>query len=572
MKIYENGDIETFGVEFIEAENLFVLATSTPGMVNELGVIAPTTSPGSRVSDFIPVKAGGYMTFQLYWDVMAMPTPQRVHYSIQAYDANRNHIVSITHRDMDLYGVEDIFSGVIPDTVSYIRVGMSHLDTGYSRIQILNGPTAKPYSLSAEDLKSQGLPFYFISETQIVVPKLVMYRPDEEMPPWVQDTPHPVSIYPEGLVIKGSLIQSSDMPITIDRAIVYLKDDYSVSNYNGALHLSTDGGSTFTKSLQLGEEIGTIKYVHVFGDGSLMFCSHTKAYHSPDFVSYSESTLLDMDDMPIELTGVDNLSAYNHDRNRQIVDGVEMLMWGNYTHTTATPIRVWYTKDKGRTLKVAYRFNLEESNSATHVHNVIFNPADNSFWIQTGDYFPPEAKPLSHFMQCFYDAINDTWVINTIGSSLPFKSTNMVFVDDYAYWTWDTSGGGVIRCKYDEIGDVTKHERLFQTTNDCLDLIMSDRGEFIVTQSFYGGNEDSRYVWYSPDRVNFYKVMTNPDAAWSVQTCYYGIRGPDNNGRVIAGVANSEVGGTIATWDLTPSVFLDELIREAGFPDAFKPL
>ncbi len=572
LKIYENGDIETFGVELVEADNLFVIADSTPGMINELGVLDDTPTLGSRVSDFIPVVAGEAVTFQLYWSEEAvMPTPRQVQYSVQAYDANFNHVVSITYRDLGWYASKDSFSGTIPANVSYLRIGFNHIDTGHGRIQVVRGLKEKPYTLSAKDLKVRGLPFYSISEQQLIVPKLVRYNPDTEMPPWVQNTPYPVSIFPEGLVIKGELIGLDEPPLTIDRTTVYLKDDYLVSLYNNALHLSTDGGETFIKSLPIGSEVGTIKYVHVFSDGSLMFCSHTKGYYSSDFETYSESTILETNGSILSLTGVDNFSAYNHDRNRQIVDGLEMLTWGNYTHTGAVPIRVWYTKDKGQTIKAMYRFNQPQTNAATHVHNVVFNPADNSFWIQTGDYFPPEVKPQSHFMKCMYNANNDTWAIDTIGSSLPFKSTNMVFVGDYAYWTWDTTGGGVVRCKYDEIADVSKHQQLFQTANDCLDLIVSDRGEFIVTQSYYGGSEDARYVWYSPDGVTFTKVFTHPDVPWSKQTCYYGIRGPNSDGKVMAGVANADF-GSVADWNLTPSVFLDELIREAGFPNAFKPL
>ncbi|WP_341323344.1 hypothetical protein NSQ62_07690 [Solibacillus sp. FSL H8-0523] len=373
--------------------------------------------------------------------------------------------------------------------------------------------------------------------------------------------------------IKGIITEEEvefNLPPLAIRTVVYMKDKWMVSNHDGSLHLSEDGGRTFTKTMPIGAEVGTLKQFHIFNDGTLLFCSNTKAYYSTDFLTYRESTLLDKNGSPVVMTGVDSFNAFNHDRSVQVVDGVEMLVWGNYTHSNVR-ILVWYTVDKGRTLKIAYEFNAGGGNGAHHVHNVLFNPADSSFWIQTGDYFPPEVTPMSHFIKCFYNTVNDSWTFETIGSSIRFKSTNMVFYGDYAYWTWDTTNGGVIRCKYDEIGDITKHEQLFQTPNDCLDLIMSDRGEFIVTQSFHGGTEDARNIWYSPDRVTFHKILTNPDATWSTQTCYYGIRGPNSDGRVLAGVANSD-SGTIATWDLKPSVFLDEFVRKAGFPNAFKPL
>ncbi|WP_341323342.1 hypothetical protein NSQ62_07680 [Solibacillus sp. FSL H8-0523] len=360
------------------------------------------------------------------------------------------------------------------------------------------------------------------------------------------------------------------LPALDIRTVVYMKDNKMVSNHNNSLHLSEDGGLTFTKSMPIGAEVGTVKYLHIFSDGTLLFCSNSKGYYSTDFISYTESTILDIDGSPIVLTGVDNLNVFNHDRKTQIVDGIEMLVWGNYTNIAYVPIRVWYTVDKGRTIKIAYEFNVAGSNAATHVHNLIFNSADSSFWILTGDYFPPEPRPQSHFMQCFYDTVNDSWTFETIGSSLPHKAGQMVFYGEYAYWNWDTTDGGVIRCKYDEIGDITKYEQLFQTPNDCLDILMSDKGELIVTQSFYGGSDDSRYIWYSPDRVTFHKILTNPDITWNANTCYFGLRGPNKDGRVLAGIANNLI-HTTATWDLTPTIFLDEYVRKAGFPNAFKP-
>lgn len=579
LKLYENGDIETFELELVQTsqiDNLFVIATSQPGILDDVGIFSPAPKFGTLVSEYIRLKTGVIHTFQLYWDQTAINELDTnvIRYSIHGYDMYYNHVVQITGFETEVYSTQDIFSGTVPENVVYIRCEMSHVISGLARLQIIESPTAKPYTLSLQDLMARGLPTYSISENVLTVPSIVEYDPNTIMPDWVKDTGHAISIFPEGIVTKGRLIQSGPPPIPplpIERSIVYLKDDYMVAYRNSELLLSADGGATISRLLPIGEEVGVINQIHVFSDGSAMFCSNTKCYHSSDFLTYSESTILDMNDVPMVLTGTNNFSAFNHDRNRQIVDGVEMLVWGNYTHSASSPNRVWYTTDKGQTLKMMYEFNLEQTNAATHVHNVLFNAADNSFWIQTGDYHPPEIKPLSHFMKCQYNLVNDTWNIDTIGSSLPFKSTNMVFIDEYAYWTWDTTGGGVVRCRYDEIADVTKHEQLFQTNNDCLDLIVSDRGEFIVTQSYFGGNEDARYVWYSPDRVTFHKVLTNPDIPWGPTTCYYGIRGPNREGKVMAGIANSET-GTLSTWNLTPSVFLDDLVRNAGFPDAFKSL
>ena len=356
-----------------------------------------------------------------------------------------------------------------------------------------------------------------------------------------------------------------DLPPIASTSIVYMKAHWMLELVGNTLNLSEDAGQTFTKSMVIDPSVGMVKYYHIFDDGSLLFCTHDKAYNSSDFLSYSESDILDLDGSPLVVTGLDNFGQYMHDRNTQKVDNLEMLVWGNYSNV-GPPIRLWYTIDRGATIKCCYKFNTAGQFQCSHVHNTLFNPADNSFWILTGDDPDSECR----FIKSLYDVASDTWSFSEIAPpNLKYKSTNMLFYEEYVYFTWDTTIGGISRCRYDELHDSSKFVSLFVTPNDCLDAIMSVKGELIVIQSYYGGSNPTTNIWYSPDRVNFHMIQTDADFGENPnRTCFYGLRGPNVDGRVLAGI--NKPGSQ--NWDLTPSYFLDDAVRRAGFPNAFNPL
>lgn len=359
---------------------------------------------------------------------------------------------------------------------------------------------------------------------------------------------------------------------------IYTRDRIIIAYSSNKLYYSDDLGVTFSKELDI-PGIPLIKYIHVFSNGTLMFCDQTKAYYSTDFKTYYESTLLDEKGNRLTLTGYENLSNYNHNHGTMIVDGLEMLVWGNYStvyETTFKNVRVWYTIDNGKTIKVAYKFksagDTGNNEVARHVHCVAFNKADSSFWLAAGDHLDGGIDERN-LIKGMYNKATDKWTWNTIGTGDHFKITNMVFLDGYIYYSWDMPRGGVIRAPYNEISNVSKHVQLFQTENDTNDLIMSERGEFIVTQTIYGGTDPAKNFYYSPDRINFHKIVGTMPLThdFDGESIYYSVRPPNANGNVLAGVVSTRV-STLEDWGLTPSVFLDEMVRAAGFPNAFKPL
>ena len=349
--------------------------------------------------------------------------------------------------------------------------------------------------------------------------------------------------------------------------LIYARDNRLIEYRNNTFYLSEDGGKTVSKSMPINKH--PIKHITMFDDGSIFFCDNTKGYYSSDFNTYAESTILDVNGNPMTLIG-DNFGSYNLSYYTPVVNGVEMDVWGNYTLKDGNAyenVHIWYTKDKGRTIREAYHFAPYE---VRHMHCVSFNPYDETFWAMAGDH-----GNESRLMKGNYNLNTDTWKWEVIGTGDDYKMTNMVFWGDDVYYSWDVSGGGVIRCKYHELGDLSKRVQIMKTINDTHDLIMSPRGELIVLQTFYGGTDPTYNFYYSPDRVNFHYINGRYLDGYTYETTYYSVRRPNSDGRVLAGIAGKNINSSltdIEEWSLVPSVFLDDFIKEQGFPNAFKPL
>ncbi len=225
-------------------------------------------------------------------------------------------------------------------------------------------------------------------------------------------------------------------------------DGMIVTKEGNILKLSVDNGKTFTKSLDI-EEVGVIKHIFLFKNGELLIGNHTKLYYSYDWVKLTESSVVGIDGEPYVPAPYENFSTYSKDINRQIIDGKELLVWGNYSIQSGTQyenINVWYTTDKGKTVKSAFKYgvlvplnNDDLPLQGRHVHDVNFNPADNTFWVQSGD---EDTEENSHWLKGSYNIEDDTWTWKRIISGDYAKTASMVFKGDEVYWAWDVEGGG----------------------------------------------------------------------------------------------------------------------------------
>ncbi|WP_107995766.1 hypothetical protein [Trichococcus paludicola] len=347
--------------------------------------------------------------------------------------------------------------------------------------------------------------------------------------------------------------------------------------YDGSnLFLSTDGGLSYTKEFSV-ENIEIIKYIHLFSNGNILFADHLKCYYSHDWMGYYESTLLAQDNSPfVPYSLKDNFSCYKKGSVKQLVGGVEMLVWGNYSTESGSEFndftKVWYTKDFGVTVKKAYNFNTPTTLKCRHIHNVDFNPSDSSFWIQTGDENDYFGTVMTHWLKGIYDLTTDTWTFIDFASGIAFKSTNMIFKDPYVYFSNDNyPNGGIKRAPIATMGDSAMHTTVLTTPKSCHYMLIRPSGDIVAFQTRDGGAEMPRTMYYTPDGINFVRIVGSmpyifDSGANSQYQNYWPI---NSNGKILAGIQNQDA-QNIILWDKTPSVFIDDFIRENGFPNAFK--
>lgn len=362
------------------------------------------------------------------------------------------------------------------------------------------------------------------------------------------------------------------IPITFSNQVASSGDNL-VKLEDGTLYLSRDLGKSYTESISI-NGLGTINFIHIYEDGSLFLADPLNAYYSHDWKILHESIVLDVHGNPYVPATQDNFSTYHFTSLPQIVEGVELVCWGAYAHSLPHK-NIWYTSDKGETVKSCFEFGVSIPNNRTstistrHIHNVDFNPKDETFWVQTGDE-PTETD--SHWIRGKYSVIEDGWVWDVIGSGDNYKTANMIFYNDYIYYSWDLAWGGVARVLYDEAHLPEKHEVVFNTQNDCLGILMGERGDLVAFQTRFGGPEQARVMYYSPDLVNFYRIVGDvPDYLDHHETLYYKMWRVNNGGKLLAGVYLNRV-MPLGDWGGLPSVWVDDSIKNAGFPDAFKPL
>lgn len=346
--------------------------------------------------------------------------------------------------------------------------------------------------------------------------------------------------------------------------ILFTQDSMYVAYDGTTLSLSTDGGNTFTQSIDV-SIVGVIKNIHVFTDGTLNVFGHVKAYYSDDWQTLHEATVLDASGNPYVFDTYDTFTVTRHNADRIVVDGVEMYVFGNYCITDEYNQKknVWYTVDKGHTYKAAYEFG---KTAVRHVHNVYFYSVDSSFWLTTGD-----SNAEARVMKGYYDAQNDSWSWSTLGTGYYYKWAGMDIYNGDVYWALDHTPGSVRKCAIADVSDTAKHSIVLDDTpNDCIGVVIDqDTGEMIVYLSIWGGtSETCRRIYYSTDRVNFeYVTGTVPSYYPYEDTHYYGVYGLNTQKKILSGLYSRD-NDPLADWDKVPSIWLDDIVR-SKFPNAF---
>ena len=392
------------------------------------------------------------------------------------------------------------------------------------------------------------------------------------------------SYYAEVELDINSVIKASEEAYEITPKEEYLKSIPSnivctyknmyVMNDNGILKFSNDNMKTWENELDV-SSYGLIKTYHLFANGCIAFYTHQKAYYSEDWETINEASVYESDgETPYVPSTYDNFMVSRDHADRKYVGDQDLYVFGNYgiTDESNTRRNIYATFDNGHTYKVLYEFNIAGAESIRHIHSVVYNPNFDKFLCLTGD-----SNSESHVISFTLtdESISDFTVL---GTGHAYKWAGSVWWGEYVYYCLDQTPGAVLKCKFTEIGDLTKHTVILDNLpNDSIGLFIGDRGDMLVTLSSYRSGDsnspisagiDCLNIYYSKDREHFERIHTeNVTTAGSM--IYYGFYGTNSDGRIISGCLPSNV--ALANWGKMPSVDLADIVKRAGFSNAFKP-
>lgn len=289
------------------------------------------------------------------------------------------------------------------------------------------------------------------------------------------------------------------------------RDNKAFGFDDATIFLSEDNARTWPHSIAF-PNARNITFSSILKNGSIVFATLARLYISTDNLeTYHPITVKDVDGADyIRHTPQDpeHPGWYFHPLDgvhTWDVNGVEMLVWGNYCNVLggAAPVNIYYSADNGRTVKIAYAFgqnpHYRDNGSAgggltgtllgdpenpvicRHVHCVAYDPVENAFYACTGDRDIAE-KHECHWLKGTYDAGNDEWrwtVLVSDSSNSRYKSGGINFVDGKLYWIADANGPephdrGIFRCDPADIAKPEAHKMLFNPLYESANMIIQD--------------------------------------------------------------------------------------------------
>ena len=289
------------------------------------------------------------------------------------------------------------------------------------------------------------------------------------------------------------------------------RDNKAFGYANGRILLSEDNAHTWPHSLAF-PNAHNITFSCILKNGNILFSTRSKLFLSTDNLKMVEPiTVKDTDGsdyIPHTPQNADHPGWYFHTLpgiNSWDVNGVEMVVWGNYCNVLggATPVNIYYSTDNGHTVKIAYAFgqnpyfrdngspgggptgtllgNPDNPVIARHVHAVAYNPAEDAFYACTGDGDRPEGFEC-HWLRGTYDAAKDEWCWKVIVSdhlNSRYKAGGISFVDGQVYWISDSNGPppydrGIFRCAPADIANPQAHTLLFNPQVESGNMIIQD--------------------------------------------------------------------------------------------------
>ena len=288
-------------------------------------------------------------------------------------------------------------------------------------------------------------------------------------------------------------------------------DNKAFGHADGKIYLSEDNGRTWPHSAAF-PNAHHITFSCILKSGNIVFSTRSKLFLSTDNLrTYRQITVKHADGtdyIPHTPQDPSRPGWYFHTLpgvNSWDVNGVEMLVWGNYCNVLggASPVNIYYSVDGGQTVKIAYAFgqdpyfrdNGSEGGGRTgtllgdphnpvicrHTHTVAYSPAENAFYACTGDGDRLEGFEC-HWLRGTYDAKRDKWnwkVIISDHLNSRYKAGGIHFVDGQVYWISDSNGPephdrGIFRCAPADIGNRMAHTLLFNPQVESGAMIIQD--------------------------------------------------------------------------------------------------
>ncbi len=288
------------------------------------------------------------------------------------------------------------------------------------------------------------------------------------------------------------------------------RDNMAFGFSEGTIFLSEDNGRTWPHSVAF-PNAQDITFSCILKNGNILFATRAKIYLSTDNLkTYKQITVENADGgdyIPHTPQNADYPGWYFHPLDgvhTWDVNGVEMLVWGNYCNVLggAVPVNIFYSADGGQTVRIAYAFGqnpyyrdngsrggstgtlLGDPNNPVicrHMHCVAYNPAENAFYACTGDRERPEGHEC-HWLRGTYDADKDKWLWKVIvsgPSNSRYKCGGINFVDGKCYWVADANGPkphdrGIFRCDPADIANPDAHTMLFNPEYESANMVIQD--------------------------------------------------------------------------------------------------
>lgn len=292
------------------------------------------------------------------------------------------------------------------------------------------------------------------------------------------------------------------------------------------IKISTNLGKTWT---QIKNILGDIVAYHFFGDGTIMLCSPTKVYWTRDYLTLNESIIYDHDGSLFVPTSRHFFGMQTGDSIMHVGD-TEIYVWGDYV-VDGTPARIWYSVDRGRTIKCAVKFGTTVIDGAIrparHTHRVYQRAKDESFYINTGD-----DGNENMIIRAVYNVELDSWDWEVLAQGIDYKFGNIIIDDHFAYLVTDytevsqTDKKGIYRVLITDVGDFSKYQLIYKAEQSewgniaPLSLLLDNNGNKVILPDYLGAG----FIWLAREGLDFKRVFISPSVllAYTIGANYKG--------------------------------------------------